>query len=366
MATFSMKPLTRKAPVTPPADPEDNAATPEVETPEATQEATQEATPEVKTPSPEAPQQAKGRALTRSKAPAKPTAEATPPAVKPEPVTGGRVLKRTSSAVPKVIDVETVPEPREPAAPAPKARPQTMAIARPSKAHEVGGFRDEADDVDGSDIVLPRINIVQKVGDLSQAFEAGTLVLGQKLQLTNPCRILIIGRRSKQYVERVPGGQPGRILNDIADVAAAGGTLDYNEAQEREIPLFQTMITWMVLVQAPGDVTEEEALMFPFEFTDGTRYALALWSTKGTAYTHAAKHLLTARNNGLFKGRFVPALKASYVNQFFLLGAEMKRYERNYAAIPTLELDVETSDEFKLWMATTLRGTGSAAQVAED
>jgi len=261
------------------------------------------------------------------------------------------------------------PEPSpEPEQEAPKARPaknNCTAVGRPQKPLEVGGFRDDPDDVDPADLVLPRLNIVQKVGELSESFEAGVLLLGKTVELANPCRLLLVGFRSLQFVERVPGGAPGRILNSLEEVAEAGGTTDYNEAEDRDIPLFQRMATAMVVIEAPADASAEELNYFPFEF-DGCHYALALWSMKGTAYTHAAKHFKTARRAGVFKGKFTRHLKAGYINQFVTLGTEVKKYGRNFAAIPVMELDEPTTPEFRAWLSEVLQGSQAAAEAADN
>lgn len=170
------------------------------------------------------------------------------------------------------------------------------------------GFYDDQN-ISASDLKLPRFNIVQKVGELSNNFPHGSILLDGSLVLAEgpkpnqesaPVRILVVGLTPKKFVEKVEGGGRGNIVDTEVQVVEKGGTLDFNEAKLTGKPLYQPLITALILVEKPASVSDN---MFPLDI-DGKKYALALYSMKSTAYTNAAKLFLTARRMGICKKGF--------------------------------------------------------------
>lgn len=152
--------------------------------------------------------------------------------------------------------------------------------------------------IDRSDLNIPSLKIVQAVGPMSELFEPGLLVLTaggensvvlageeQEIQLT-------VLRIRKQYIENLEYGseERPRIFDTIEDVQAAGGWIEWHN---NERPPFSPLATAVVVISCPEGLGEDEMAHFPFEFQGG-RYALALWTMKGTAYTRAAKNIFTA------------------------------------------------------------------------
>jgi len=191
---------------------------------------------------------------------------------------------------------------------APTQKASTALISAPVTAVTIPeanpGFYDD-ENIPASDLKLPRLNIVQKVGELSNNFAGGTILLDGNLTLADApkgpaesahVRFLVIGLQDKKFVEKVEGGLRGNTFLTEAEVVKAGGTLDYNEAKSSNgaKPLYQTLVTAMIVIEKPATVNENA---FPITF-DGKKYALALYSMKGTSYTNAAKHLYTARKFG--------------------------------------------------------------------
>src|SRR5882724_887928 len=104
-------------------------------------------------------------------------------------------------------------------------------------------LQDDAD-IDFSEINIPRINIVQKVGDLSNNFTPGNIVLNQSICIHSPrattksslgeviaadkpLELTVVGFRPSQFTEKVAGGKLGILCNTKEEVVAINGTLDY-------------------------------------------------------------------------------------------------------------------------------------------
>lgn len=174
------------------------------------------------------------------------------------------------------------------------------------------------------DIILPRLNIVQGTGELKDSFSQGALVFGQNLEIfrmpiidkatgnpkvagTPPVNLTIIGFRPTRFVEKVAGGGRGLLVNTEAEVRSAGGTLDYNEWRlkaDSGMKRFETLAEAFVVIKRPEHIADDNTV-FTFE-VGGSKYALALWSMKGSSYTQCAKKVFfTARKMGcLSKGGY--------------------------------------------------------------
>lgn len=284
----------------------------------------------------------------------KPSADITDP---PVAVTVESVTQVAGEAPIKTVD----------AVPVPAALAMVPVAAAPMAAQpEAAPFYDDAD-IGFNDIILPRINIVQKVGELSNVFQGGEIVYNSSLPIytppiikdgavvkpgTKPLNIVILGFRKKQFVEKVIGGAMGALCNTEEEVARLGGTLDYKEHEAKvkaQIPskLFQRLATALILVEKPEQLADAEHIQFAHE-CEGRYYALALWSMKGTAYTNAAKHLFTARKMGHLKdikenGRVIGG---GYPTYSWTLGTKLETYGSNFAHIPVLTNGAKTTPAF--------------------
>jgi hypothetical protein len=278
-----------------------------------------------------------------------------------------------------VIDVQTVKTEVQPTAPAtapaapvaptapidvapaaaiptaPAAAP-TQAVAPTAPTQAVSPYAPNDDENLGyDDIILPRINIVQKVGDLSVIFEGGHIVLNQQVDIhepadtakskpgTGPLIITVLGFRKRQYAEKVEGGKLGLLLNDESEIAKNNGTLDYKEWEASKATptpkrLFQRLATAFLLVEKPAHLVDEDHTVFPYDF-NGKYYALALWSMKGTGYTNGAKPLFTARK--------ISYLRDGYTAQSLSLTSKLEKFNDNYAYVPVLRPATKNSPEFR-------------------
>lgn len=212
-------------------------------------------------------------------------------------------------------------------------------------------FRDD-ENIDASDLLIPHLNIVQKVGELSNVHPGGSVILnGQLILASNPTptaasepilQIVVIGFRPTRFVEKVVGGLRGNIFDTEDEVVKAGGTLDYNEAKATSKPLYQKLATALILIEQPKGLDDTS---FPHEF-NGKRYALALYSMKGTAYTNAAKHFFSQRKIGF--------LREGYRFGQWAFQSILKKFESNYAYIPLVRPGEKTTPEFRAWLTKLL------------
>jgi hypothetical protein len=172
-------------------------------------------------------------------------------------------------------------------------------------------------------VVLPRVNVAQNIGQLQDTFDPGTIVLARQTVLflppdidmttgtvkraaTPPCVMTVLGFRKTRFVEKTKGGAKGLIVNSEQDVVKAGGTLDYGEwkLKEGQIKRFEPLVDACVLIQRPEGCEDDDSV-FVHEI-DNQKYALALWSLKGTLYTSLAKGVwFTARKMGCLMSKEV-------------------------------------------------------------
>lgn len=236
-----------------------------------------------------------------------------------------------------------------------RAAEKQQALATVPK-QEVGapaqGFGGDSD-ISMDDIQMPRIHIVQKVGDLSEQFEPGEIVLNRATPLPQPLPFVVLGFKPKIYVERIEGGN-GRICRSLQEVAAAGGTTNYEDAEARELPLFQTMATGIFAIQYQEVKDDAGALLtnpadFPYEDPEGGLWVVAQYSMKGTAYTNAAKPLYTARMMG--------RLRKDWTAVRWGMETKMEKFKTgNWAAKPVLTILGDTTPAWREWVKQTVFG----------
>lgn len=184
-------------------------------------------------------------------------------------------------------------------------------------------------------VILPRVNISQNIGQLQDVFEPGSLVLNRQTLLflppdidtttgiarraaTAPVVVTALGFRPTRFVEKTTGGQKGIIVNTEQDVTAAGGTLDYGEWKLKAktgMKRFEPLVDACVLIQRPEGTLKKadgtDAPLCPDDDTvfvheiEGKKYAMALWALRGTCYTALAKGVwFTARMMGCLRGGY--------------------------------------------------------------
>lgn len=195
--------------------------------------------------------------------------------------------------------------------------------------------------VDLSQIRLPKINIVQRIGELSTIFKPGDILLNRTLVIPQPATLIALTCRPRdQFAEKVSGAEGGRLFDTKEEVASAGGTTDYNLAKATKRPLFRPLATFAILIEKPESI--QDSPLFRNEL-DGKKYGFFLWSMVGALYTEGAKTFRTAKTTG------VPMdLTQGYPTGKWLFTTETKKYKNgNIAEIPVLKPNGPTTPAFQ-------------------
>lgn len=256
-----------------------------------------------------------------------------------------------ASLAPEVATAEVVAS--VPASAIPVNTSTAVAVAQPSAPPAVAtpnAFNDD-ENIDPRDLSLPRLNIVQKVGDLSNIFTPGDLVLDGSLVLADSgkelgkksgnIRVVVIGFQATKFVEKVEGGGQGRTIATEKELVAANGTLDFNEAKATGKSWYQRSTTALVLIEQPAN---DKSNYFG-TVIEGKKYALALWTLKGTGYTNGARPIMTKRKIGELRGA------VGYRGGVFNVASKLQKYGTNFAFTPVVDLTELTSDTFKTELA---------------
>lgn len=219
---------------------------------------------------------------------------------------------------------------------------------------------------DFKDIILPRINITQNIGDMKALFGSGRIVFGQNAVLytpqevdprtklvttpaSPPVKMIILGFNPTRFVEKIEGGDRGMIVATEADVLKNGGTLDYAEWNLKKaagMRLFQQLAEAVVLVQRPEAMADDDSVFaWP---ADGVKWALGLWAMKGTSYTAAAKRVF-------FTNRKLGYLIKGYPTRLFAVSTFEESYRNgNKAWVPVCSPIGQTSPAMMEFVAQVL------------
>lgn len=215
------------------------------------------------------------------------------------------------------------------------------------------------DDLPGfRDVMFPRVNIVQNLGDLKDTFSPGEVVFGKQTVLftppsingstgnvskqgTKPAIVQFLGITQKRFGEIVEGGMGGIIVETEEQVRASGGTLDYKEWDLKKsagMKRFGPMIEFLVVIQRPEHCADDDTV---FNFVVGDcKYALGLWSLQKTSYTEGYKGALAFQ-------RRAGVLKDGYPTFSFALSTREKPYPgKKLAWVPVLIPAVKATPDF--------------------
>lgn len=196
-----------------------------------------------------------------------------------------------------------------------KAAPQPLAVTAPAPRGPLvsDGVVGE---VSMSDIKLPRINLVQRVGTLADAFQPGQILFEKHAILADTKNSVDLTplRIRKQYQRKVAwgegaSGEAPEVYDTAAQVREAGGSLQFGDDN-----YFQEIAHIEFAIKLPTEFLSQELKetaeiidLFPYTH-DNRPYAIALWTVASSAYTALAKpiftHAASLLRNGLYTGHY--------------------------------------------------------------
>lgn len=182
--------------------------------------------------------------------------------------------------------------------PAGDKHPQEITV---SSASIPGGAKGMQGEFTARDIQLPRLSLVQKIGDLADSgLMPGSFVFNKEVQLTDgktPIEMTVL-RLVKQYRQKLEYGDPATplVFDTQQQVIDNGGTLRYGEPN-----YFQEVAHLFVAIAKPTNLAEEHAAHF-YRQHNGKHYTLAVYSVASTAFTAVGKKVITAGYNQLRDG----------------------------------------------------------------
>jgi hypothetical protein len=211
-----------------------------------------------------------------------------------------------------------------------------------------------ADDVDPSDITLPKLKLLQGTSDkkLLQQHGFGALLLKDAITLARPAldgksavtgKMVFVKLLSKTYAEKPKKfGDPAGYATSLVEVEQLNGTTDWRESRENPRASstkswFQTVANCLVLVAQPEGVPDDH---FPFE-AGGVRYAPAIYSVKSFAYDAFFKTIATAKATGELR-------KDGYSSKFVEFLPEIQSGKGNAEfAVPSIKFGDVTPDDVR-------------------
>lgn len=227
------------------------------------------------------------------------------------------------------------------------------------------------------EIIIPRLNLVMNIGQMTESFEPGELVYNQSLVVYTPPKvnaqnvvvrpgtpalnITVLGFRDTRFVEKIPGGGRGMIVNTEEDVRKAGGTLDYNEWKLKSkdgMKRFEYLADAVIVIRRPTDQVQVDGKTrdripdndsaFIFE-VEGHKYCLALWGMKGSVYTAAAKRVFfTQRQMGCLR-------KGGYPSWNYTVTTYEAPFQNGQKSwVPKCEACEQNTPAFINWVATEI------------
>jgi hypothetical protein len=203
-------------------------------------------------------------------------------------------------------------------------------------------------DWEESDMRLPTLRLVAKVGPLSEQFTPGNIIIDGELPISDgktPVQFTVVGVK-KYFREHIDFGSEGtpKILTQLADVHAAGGTVDWAddpETGERLRPSYNRVMECTILVKAPDE--HKDSSHFPYEAPDKSRHALVVYTLERTAYSRVAKKVITALRHHL---------KAEPLAGSFLLTTHVADIGPNKVIVPEIAYGPRNDGKFVEWAAT--------------
>lgn len=198
------------------------------------------------------------------------------------------------------------------------AEPQQLAVSTPVSNNN--GIEGE---ITRDDLRVPRVNLVQRVGNLVDTFAPGSFLFEKSVTLAKPGTAFTatVIHLKKYFQEKIEFGTSSDMpakANTSEEVRALGGSLMYGHPK-----YFQDVADILLAVKAPADLDEDGAMFFPY--SDGENsYGLAIYTVAASAFTSLGKKIITdasySLRSGLYQGIYeiTSELKKNAANSWYV------------------------------------------------
>lgn len=186
------------------------------------------------------------------------------------------------------------------------------------------------------DIRLPRLNLVNKSGDLSNSFVPGTFVIQKEHQISEVMKdnkekgdtITVIGARmGKQYQENIPyedrESVPTRVFDRADQIREAGGYV----SRKKGAGNFSEIAHIEFFVQENDSLSEEAEALFFYTFGE-KKYARVIYTASSTSFSAVAVPMASALRGHL--------AETGLIGGFWHLGSVLTKDAKNSWWSPTL------------------------------
>ena len=234
----------------------------------------------------------------------------------------------------------------------PAANGAAVAVREPKgTALAVRGQYDDLDgEIGGDDLILPRINLTQKVGDLGDQFGPGVIAFQKEMVLWKEGQAplnLVILHAQKRYQENTEFGsdEMGQVVDTLDEVKALNGWIDWRDGEDgkRQAPPWAPRLDVICVVEAPEGA---DTSLFPFEF-NGKAYAAAVWTLSKSAFTSAGRTVLTARATFLRDG---------YRTGLWQVSTAKRQGPKGIYFVPCFRANGKTPEAFREFLAGVYAG----------
>lgn len=202
------------------------------------------------------------------------------------------------------------------------------------------------------DIKLPRLNLVNKSGELADSFTPGTFTINSEHALTELAAgakdkgatlTVIAVHMKKQYQENIRyedrDSIQGRTFDSAAEVADSGGRVSWRDKGQN---FYSEIAHIELLVQKPEGLAEEVEPLF-FYAIGNHSYARVIYTVGSTAFTAVAVTMASALRGHLSE--------TGLIGGFWTLGSQLRKNEKNSWWAPTLrsagKLDAASIEQIK-------------------
>lgn len=155
-------------------------------------------------------------------------------------------------------------------------------------------------DFDSTDVRPPRLNVVAKVGDLSNQFDPGSIVLSKELLLVlkdQALNVVPVKIRKRFQEDTEFGEEMGETASTLQEVLSKGGQI-----KDRNADNFWTKLLDIVfLVEKPATADEKLKLALDLAFNiviADKSYTFAAYTARKSSYTSVAVPIITAMQQG--------------------------------------------------------------------